>query len=126
MVRCLLIDRHAAERQRIQSLLEPMGMSFDHCDGPEDGIRFCHEHRPDLVVMEVSELPAAKEFLRLVKYQGRSNGRPIVIMYSEKADLETMGGTILEGASEFLVGPFDRELLQFKLSQSGIAMAKAA
>ena len=126
MVSCLLIDQRASERQRIQAMLEPMCMSFDHCEAPDDGIRFCHEHRPDVVMMQATGLPAAKEFLRLVRYQGRNSGRPIVIMYSDKADLETMGGTILEGASEFLVGPFDRELLQFKLNQSGITIAKAA
>jgi two-component system, chemotaxis family, chemotaxis protein CheY len=51
---------------------------------------------------------------------GRHGGRPVVILYADAPDFDTMGAAILEGASEFLLKPFDRELLTFKLRQSGV------
>ena len=126
MVSCILIDQNPEERLRVQGLLESMGITCLQCESPEDGIRQCQELRPDVVLMEASRLPAAKDFLRLVRYQGRQNGKPVVLMYSKRADFETMSGSILEGAAEFLVSPFDRDLLRFKLDQSGIVLAKAA
>ena len=70
-----------------------------HCDeraGAEEGIRFCQESNPDVVVMEASSVKAAKEFLRLVRYQGRSQRMPVVILYSEKPNMETVAETIIK------------------------------
>jgi two-component system chemotaxis response regulator CheY len=126
MVSCLLIEANRDEGQRVSGLLETLGFDCIVRQTADEGIRYCHESHPDLVMMEASELPSAREFLRLVKYQGQKDGRPKVLLYSDHANLTTMGETILEGASEFLIKPFDTDLLKFKLCQSGVFPAKAA
>lgn len=120
MVNCLLIDKNASERQRLVGILSGLGLKCDERAGTEEGIRFCHERRPDVVVMEASGMTATKEFLRLVKYQGRTTRRPVVILYADTPDLEAMGETIMDGASDFLMMPFDGDLLRFKLEQAGV------
>ena len=37
-----------------------------------------------------------------------------------------MGESILNGASEFMMVPFDLDLLRFKLTQSGVLLSAAA
>jgi two-component system, chemotaxis family, chemotaxis protein CheY len=120
MVDCLLIDKNPGERQRLASILSAFGLTCEERSGAEEGIRFCHERRPEVVVMEASRLTATKEFLRLVKYQGRTSRRPVVILYAERPDMEAMGETIMEGAADFLMLPFDGDLLRFKLEQAGV------
>lgn len=120
MVNCLLIDKNPAERQRLHQILGGVGIHCEEREGAEEGIRFCQESNPDIVVMEASGLTAAKEFLRLVRYQGRQNSRPVVILYADKPNIELVGDAIIEGAADFLVKPFDRELLLFKLEQAGV------
>ena len=120
MVNCLLIDKNPAERQRLHQILSDVGIQCEERDGAEEGIRFCQESSPDIVVMEASGVGAAKEFLRLVRYQGRQSDRPVVILYADKPNMESVGETIIEGAADFLVKPFDRELLLFKLEQAGV------
>ncbi len=120
MVRCLLIDKDAAERQKVVHLLAGLGIDCVERREAEEGIRYCSEENPDVVVMEASALPAAKEFLRLAHHRGQQTGKPIVILYADRANLATMGETILNGAAEFLIKPFDRDLLQFKLAQAGV------
>lgn len=126
MVSCLLIDRNVTERSRIEALLQSAGIACAHSSSAEEGLRFCQKHRPDIVVMDASEAPSAKQFLQLVRYPGQGPTRPVVIFYSDRPNLETMGDTILLGASDFLVKPFDAELLLFKLAQAGILLARAA
>ncbi len=92
----------------------------------EEGIRHAHANSPDVVLMEANTVPRAKEFLRLVRYQGRSSGRPVVILYSKSASVSEMGEGIINGASEFMMAPFDLELLEFKLVQAGVLVAHAA
>lgn len=43
---------------------------------------------------------------------------------SDNSDPESLSALILEGASECLIKPFDDELLEFKLLQSGIEIAE--
>ena len=123
MVSCLLIDKNAGERHRLSAFMAELGFLCTEVPAAEDGIRFCQDHSPDVVVMEASALTDAREFLRLTSFAGKRTGRPVVILYAENPDFETMGESILEGAAEFLLKPFDRDLLKFKLRQSGILSA---
>jgi two-component system, chemotaxis family, chemotaxis protein CheY len=120
MVSCLLIDQNDTERHRIATLLAELGIVTSELSDVETGIRYCHENKPDLVLMAAGALPRSKEFLRLVRYQGQQSGRPVVILYTDEVSMELMGESILQGASEFMMTPFDLELLSFKLRQSGI------
>jgi two-component system, chemotaxis family, chemotaxis protein CheY len=126
MVSCLLIDENATESARIAGLLASLHITTTELKDVELGIRHCHENRPDVVLLEATALPKAHEFLRLVRYQSRQTGRPVVILYASRADMGQMGESILHGASEFLLGPFDMDLLEFKLRQSGVLVAAAA
>jgi two-component system, chemotaxis family, chemotaxis protein CheY len=126
MVSCLLIDNNTYERGRISGLLDQLGvMSHQHSD-MEAAIRFCQDNKPDVVMLDASALPHANEFLRLVRYQSRNTGRPVVILYASDASMAQMGDSILNGASEFMMVPFDLDLLRFKLTQSGVLLAAAA
>lgn len=120
MVSCLVIDRNEGERHLLGGLMTDLGFSCTELSASEDGIRFCQEHDPDVVVMDASALPEARDFLRLTANTSRRVGRPVVILYADKPDFDTMGETMLEGAAEFLMKPFDRDLLTFKLRQSGV------
>jgi DNA-binding NtrC family response regulator len=126
MVSCLLIDHNAHERARITGLLAELEVAANELSDVDSGIRFCHEHRPDIVLLEASTLPQAKEFLRLVRQQNRATGKPVIILYATAATMATMGESILSGASEFMLAPFDLDTLKFKLLQYGVLMAVAA
>jgi DNA-binding NtrC family response regulator len=120
MVNCLLIDKNPGDRQRLLQILTGLGLNCEERSGAVEGIRFCNERRPEVVVMEASGVHATKEFLRLVKYHGRPTRRPVVILYAEQPDMTAMGETIMEGAADFLMMPIDRDLLRFKLEQAGV------
>ncbi len=120
MVRCLLIDESAEERGRLLPLLGELGLECEARAKAEEGIRFCQQHRPDVIIMEATTQPATKEFLRLVRYQVSGRRAPVVILYSDKPNLDDVGESILAGAADFLVKPFDSKLMRFKLEQAGV------
>jgi DNA-binding response OmpR family regulator len=126
MVSCLLIDQNIAERQRISALMKQLHIACHMLSEVEAGIRFCHENRPDVVLLEAAALPRAQEFLRLVRQQSKTSGRPIIILYATAASMAQMGESILNGAAEFMMVPFDLALLRFKLTQSGVLLTAAA
>ena len=126
MVSCLLIDENASTRHNVAALMEQLGIASAQLSDVDEGVQYCHANRPDIVMLEASVLPRAKEFLRLVRYQCRSSGRPVIFFYANDTSMAAMGDSILSGASEFLMAPFDLELLRFKLVQVGVLVAAAA
>ena len=60
-----------------------------------------------------------KDFVRLLRRN--VNGKnPVVFLYADTPDTEMIGQSILQGAADVLMQPFDRDLLQFKLRQAGV------
>ncbi len=60
-----------------------------------------------------------REMVKRLRYSTKGKP-PVVFLYAEHADTELFGQTILEGAADVLMMPFDRDLLQFKLKQAGV------
>jgi two-component system chemotaxis response regulator CheY len=126
MVSCLLLNDNTLESARIAGLLGELGIHCTVMVDVEDGIRFANSSAPDVVLVEATTMPRAREFMGLVRNQNRNTGRPVVILYATSATVSEMGEGILNGASEFMMAPFDVELLEFKLLQSGVLKARAA
>jgi two-component system, chemotaxis family, chemotaxis protein CheY len=120
MISCLLIEKNPSDRVHLVQILSGLGIECAETSGAEEGIRFCQNQKPDVVVMDASAAGLAKDFMRLVQYQGRRTKRPVVILYADKPDVGSMTDSIMDGASDFLMKPFDRDLLQFKLQQAGV------
>ncbi len=120
MVECLLIDKDATERKRVSLLLGDLGLSFAESSAAIDGLKYCNDNFPAVVVMAAAtEGMAASDFIRLVRRTPRGK-KTVVILYADTPDAAEIGQSILEGAADFIMQPFDRELLQFKLHQAGV------
>ena len=120
MVACLLIDQNPAERHRIGDLVRKFGLTCVEHAGAEAAMPYFEQNRPEVVLMDASAPDQADRFLRIVRRQTRGRKMPVVIFYSDAPDMVSMGQSILEGAADFLVKPFDGRLLSFKLEQAGL------
>ncbi len=126
MVSCLLIEKDDAQRQQLAFMLETLGMDCTSVARADDGLAMIENLHPDVVVMEASEAQSVRPFLRLARQDGPAQRAPVLLFYSKKASMDVISETILNGAAEFLMLPFDRDLLSFKLKQAGVALPKAA
>lgn len=120
MTRCLLIDQEGASQRSLQSMLGALGIDTAHASAAEEAVQFCNDNAPD-VVMVAADAPGVlpHELMKRLKLSGK--GRPpVVFLYAEEADTDIIGQSIIEGAADVLMTPFDRDILQFKLRQAGI------
>ena len=123
MVRCLLIDGNETERGRLATMLGGLGFICAEKSELPDAVDYVREAKPDLVLIEGSQHGPAQEFLRHLSVAAPKQPKPVVIFYSDAPNMEDIGASILAGASDFLVHPFDRKLLVFKLQQAGFKLA---
>jgi two-component system, chemotaxis family, chemotaxis protein CheY len=117
MVNCMLVEASAVERRKLESLLVSMGLTCTSLAREDEAMVACNDALPDLIVMD-----QAMATQRLMQRMSLGEQKPVVIIYGDKPDFDSVSQSILEGASEFLMKPFDRDLLAFKLAQAGVKM----
>ena len=122
MTKCLLIDEDGRGRQYLAQMLSGLGLETSLTAGTDDALRFCNDNSPDIVMVSTRASGGApKEFVKRLRLSGRGKP-PVVFLYADTPDTEMFGQSILEGAADVLMMPFDRDLLHFKLRQAGIAV----
>jgi two-component system, chemotaxis family, chemotaxis protein CheY len=115
VVNCMLVEASAPERRKLESLLTSLGYECTSLSREDEAMAACNDNLPDIVVMDQTMASS-----RLMQRIGFGEQKPVVIVYGERPDFDRIGQSILDGASEFLMKPFDRDLLAFKLAQSGV------
>lgn len=125
MIRCLLIENSSIERQKLSAMVEGFGFACEALSA-EKAASTLMENVPDLILMEAKDDAGSREVLRLVQYRSETGHAPVTILYAEKPNLDDVGLSIVAGAADFLVKPFDAELLRFKLEQAGLLHRPAA
>jgi CheY-like chemotaxis protein len=120
MTRCLLIDHDSAERRRLEQLLAGLGVETAFSAKADEALQYCNDNSPDVVMLAAAAPGVAPRDL-VKRLQRSAKGRPpVVFLYAETPDTAVFGQSILEGAADVLMMPFDRDLLQFKLRQAGV------
>lgn len=120
MTKCLLIDEDGRGRQYLAQMLSGLGLETSLTTGTDEAVRFCNDNAPDVVMVSAKARGVVpKEFVKRLRMSGRGKP-PVVFLYADTPDAEMFGQTILEGAADVLMMPFDRDLLHFKLKQAGL------
>ena len=120
MTKCLLIDSDNKGRRCLEQMLSGLGLETSPMASADDALRYCNDNSPEVVMLSANARDVApKELVKRLRCSVK--GRPpVVFIYAERADTDMFGQTILEGAADVLMMPFDRDLLQFKLRQAGV------
>ena len=88
-------------------------------DGAE-ALRMCREKMPDAVLLDWN-MPVMNglDFLRALRRE--HNGRdPVVVFCSTENDAEHIGEAIRSGADEFIMKPFDADIIESKFAEVGL------
>lgn len=96
--------------------LASLGLDSLTATGVENAIETLGWLEPDLVL--VSQDCEAENGVRRISCSGE--GHPPLVFVSDGDDVGAMGAAIWQGANECLMHPFDEEILEFKLQQTGV------
>jgi two-component system chemotaxis response regulator CheY len=120
MTRCLLVDEDHHQRAALGQLLGFYGFELSESGTADQALQHCRSFAPDVVVTadRLGGMSPA-EFVKRIRHTSRGR-KPIVLVCVDKADTAEIGRAIIEGAAEYLLKPFDREILEFKLKQVGV------
>ncbi len=120
MKSCLLVDDSRVVRQIARKIVEELQFSCTEAEDGKKAMEACQVKMPDAILLDWN-MPVMNgiEFLReLRKMPG--GDQPKVLFCTTEADLTHIKEALEAGANEYIMKPFDSEIIQIKFSQIGL------
>jgi two-component system chemotaxis response regulator CheY len=121
MKTCLIVDDSSVIRKVARRILE--GLSFDVSEA-EDGLQalqMCDQNGlPDAILLDAN-MPNMDgyEFLRSLR-RVPGGDKPKVVICPTEMDVAVVARAMHAGANEILLKPFDRDIVEAKLTAAGL------
>jgi two-component system chemotaxis response regulator CheY len=120
MKKCLVVDDSRVIRKVARRILEDLDFSIDEADDGTSALDHCRASMPDAILLDWN-MPHMNglEFLRALRKEKGGNS-PVVVFCTTENDIEHITQAINAGANEFIMKPFDRDIIQAKFSEVGL------
>ena len=126
MKTCLIVDDSAVIRKVARRILENLDLDVSEAEDGAKAMEQCSVAMPDVILLDWN-MPNMDgySFLRALR-QAPGGGGPKVLFCTTENDVGAIARALHAGADEYIMKPFDRDILTAKLAQVGLAEANAA
>ncbi len=120
MKSCLVVDDSKVIRMVARRILEEMGFAVIEAVDGQEAIDRCLEAMPDAVLLDWN-MPVMDgfEFLKELR-QMDGGGAPKVVFCTTENDISQIARALKAGANEYIMKPFDRDIVEAKFTEAGI------
>ncbi len=115
--RILLVDDHPPNLVALDGILDPLGQELVHAHSGEEALRHLLNSEFALILMDV-QMPGIDgiQTAKLIKQRQRNRHIPIIFLTAIHKDPSYIFRGYQEGAVDYLLKPFDPEILRAKVS----------
>jgi len=120
MKSCLIVDDSKVIRMVARKILEELEFTTEEAADGQEAIDACQRSFPDAVLLDWN-MPVKDgiEFLKELRAMPGGDA-PIVVFCTTENDIEHITAAIEAGANEYIMKPFDSEIIQAKFTQVGL------
>ena len=117
---CLVVDDSRVVRKVARRILETQGFTVREAEDGHQALIACRESMPDSVMLDWN-MPVMNgiEFLKALRHEF-GPGQPPVMFCTTENDISFIEQAIENGAQEYIMKPFDEDILVGKLGQAGL------
>ena len=121
MKHCLVVDDSAVIRKVARRILEGLSFRVTEAEDGGQGLAACKAEMPDAILLDWN-MPVMDgyEFLKALRRLPKGN-EPKVVFCTTENDVAHIARAIHAGADEYIMKPFDREIMTAKLQEVGMA-----
>lgn len=115
----LVVDDSAVIRKVARRILETLDFAVRDAEDGEKALALCTEEMPAVILLDWN-MPNMDgyAFLRLLRHS-HDGDRPKVLFCTTENDVGAIARALRAGADEYIMKPFDREIMMAKLDQVG-------
>ncbi|WP_159348061.1 response regulator [Roseomonas harenae] len=123
---CLVVDDSRTVRRAARRMLEAQGFSVREAEDGQQALEACRAALPTLVLLDWN-MPVMDgiTFLRLAREEFGPD-EPRIMLCTTESDLSRIIAALEGGAQEYIMKPFDDEILAGKLEVLGLLPNEAA
>ena len=120
MKSCLVVDDLKVVRMVARKILEELGFEIREAADGQIAIEQCLRAMPDAVLLDWN-MPVMNgiEFLRELR-KADGGEAPIVVFCTTENDISHIKTAMEAGANEYIMKPFDSEIIETKFAQVGL------
>ena len=120
MKSCLIVDDSRVIRMVARKILEDLAFETAEAADGQEALEACRDKLPDAILLDWN-MPNMDglDFLRVLRKMPEGD-RPVVVFCTTENDIEHIQTALAAGANEYIMKPFDSEIIQSKFSQVGL------
>ena len=120
MKSCLIVDDSKVVRMVAKKILDGLSFRTAEAEDGQKALEACVESMPDVVLLDWNmPVKTGIEFLRELRaIEGVE--QPVVVFCTTENDMAHIQEAMSAGANEYIMKPFDSEIIESKFSQVGL------
>lgn len=120
MKTCLIVDDSKVVRMVARKILEELKFETSEAEDGQVALDACKAELPDAVLLDWN-MPVMNgiDFLRELRKLPEGD-RPLVVFCTTENDMAHIQEALAAGANEYIMKPFDSEIIETKFSQIGL------
>ncbi|MDX1974565.1 MAG: response regulator [Rickettsiales bacterium] len=117
---CLVVDDSKVVRKLERKIMEGLGFEVTEAEDGKQAEDYCKNTKPTLILLDW-HMPVMNglEFLEALRAMPEGN-KPKVIFCTTESEMNHIVDALNKGADEYIMKPFDSEIVKGKLQQIGL------
>jgi len=120
MKTCLVVDDSSVIRKVARRILEGLDFDIVEAEDGEQALEACRMHLPEAILLDWN-MPKMDgyEFLRMLR-RLPGGDQPKVVFCTTENDVAHIARALHAGANEYIMKPFDKEIVEAKFQEVGL------
>ena len=117
---CLIVDDSRTIRKVSRDILESLRFEVSEAENGAAGLAECRTRMPDVILLDWN-MPVMDGYSFLKELRKTSGGEaPKVVFCTTENDLKNITQALEAGADEYIMKPFDKDILSAKFQELGL------
>ena len=120
MKSCLVVDDSSVIRKVARRILEDLSFTITEAEDGQQALERCQAEMPDAILLDWN-MPVMDGLEFLAQLRQLQNGeKPKVVFCTTENDVAHIAKAMRAGADEYIMKPFDREIVEAKFAEVGL------
>lgn len=125
MKQCLIVDDSSTIRKIIRAMFTEFGFTCLEAENGRHAFDHCAKTRPDVIMLDWNmPVMTGIEFIRRIGALWPQNLPPVIFCTTE-SDLSFIEQALSAGAADYIMKPFEKEMLRARLEQLALLEPQA-